>query len=269
MRQVDLPQQAPATGSGPGRAGRTARRRRCPRGSLCGQQRGARQRHSSTCGALSCVCSLAPGAAHSFGQTTTHLPSCTCLIAHQVVAVVAGPSKRSLPWMVSTWLVLQPGRRSPCRPGSWCAITPASRICQAVYEAAACASTDGVGQAGLGGALADRVLTNSAAHRVVGERRMLLEDRHRQRVLRLGQRHQRAGRRVHVEVLRRRVVDLLHRVEQQVAVEADRADPDEVGLGVLHAVGDRAEVAVAEVPFEEQHFRAGRASSAPRARRAT
>ena len=52
-------------------------------------------------------------------------------------------------------------------------------------------------------------------------------------------------------MLDRRVVDLLHRVEQQVALEADRADEDEVGFRVLDAVGDGAVVAVAEFPFEE------------------
>ena len=53
---------------------------------------------------------------------------------------------------------------------------------------------------------------------------------------------------------RRPVVDLLHRVEKQHAVEAERAGEDEVGVGVLDAARDRAEVAVAELPLEEQHL---------------
>ncbi len=155
--------------------------------------------------------------------------------------------------MVSTRLALS---QAPILASSrlLVATTPASRICHAVHEAAACVSTEVSARP----ALVARLLVEPGelgAARVGKERLLVFEDRHRERVLRLGQRHQRARRGVHVEVLRRLVVDLLHRVEQEVAVEADRADPDEVGLGVLHPVGDRAEVAVAEVPFEEQHLR--------------
>jgi len=87
--------------------------------------------------------------------------------------------------------------------------------------------------------------------RIVEERLVLLEDRRRERALRFGGLDHRPGRRIHVEVQRRRIVDLLHCVEQLVALEPDRADPDEIGLRVLDPRGDRAEVAIAEFPFEK------------------
>ena len=87
--------------------------------------------------------------------------------------------------------------------------------------------------------------------RIVGERRMLLEDRRRQRILGLRCLHHRTRRRIHVEVIRWRVVDLLRGIEQLVAFEPDCADPNEVRLGILQARCDRPEITVAEFPLEK------------------
>ena len=53
---------------------------------------------------------------------------------------------------------------------------------------------------------------------------------------------------------RRHVVDLAHRVDQQIALEAEAADPHEIGFRVFQPCRDGAEIAVAEVPFEKSDF---------------
>jgi hypothetical protein len=83
---------------------------------------------------------------------------------------------------------------------------------------------------------------------------MVLEDGGGQRAVGLGRLEHRSGRGHVIEVVQRRVVDLLHRIEQLVAFEADGAVPDEVGVGLFDAAGNGAEVAVAEVPLQEQHL---------------
>src|SRR5258708_20118226 len=57
-----------------------------------------------------------------------------------------------------------------------------------------------------------------------------------------------------MEMQRRHVVDLAHSVDQEIALEAEAADPDEIRFRVFQARGDRSEVAVAEVPFEKRDF---------------
>ena len=177
-------QQAPATGSGPGPSSPYSAPTKMPDRMDCASSVALGQRHRSQAPR---VCSLAPGAATFLRPHHDPLAVLHLLDAHQVVAVVAGAVEAQLALDGVDPVRLEPGRRSPCRRGSWSPTTPASRICQAVYDAAACVSTDGVGQAGLGRALVVE-LDELGGARVVGERRLLLEDRHRQRVLRLGRR---------------------------------------------------------------------------------
>ncbi len=71
------------------------------------------------------------------------------LDAHQVVAVVDGAveAQRSLDGVDT--VLLQPGRPSALSSRLLVAVTAASRICQAVNEAAACTSTEGRGSLAL------------------------------------------------------------------------------------------------------------------------
>src|SRR5262245_31881740 len=58
-----------------------------------------------------------------------------------------------------------------------------------------------------------------------------------------------------MEVTRGRVVELLHRLQNLVAVEPEGAHPQEVGLRILDPRRDRAEVARAELVLEvERNF---------------
>ena len=110
----------------------------------------------------------------------------------------------------------------------------------------------GVGQPRLGRPLV--IELHELGHdRVVGERRMLLEDGHGHRVLRVRRLRHRRRRREEHELALGRVVELLERLGQQDQVHPDAADPQEVGIGLLHPSGDCAEVAVAELVLEIEH----------------
>ena len=132
------------------------------------------------------------------------------------------------------------------------AVTAASSTCQAANEPAACVSTYGYGTLALV-ARSRKSGTSFAAPGLFmngGCSSKTVED---SASLPSGATRQRARRREEVEVARRRVVELLHRLQQLVAVEPERADPEEVGLGVLHARGQRAPVARAELVLEVEH----------------
>src|SRR5262245_24690446 len=84
---------------------------------------------------------------------------------------------------------------------------------------------------------------------------MGLERAEGERVRRARRREQRPRRWEQVVLATRPVADRLERVEQQVAVETDGADPEKVGVRFLDARGDRREVPVAELVLEiEQHL---------------
>ena len=53
-----------------------------------------------------------------------------------------------------------------------------------------------------------------------------------------------------MEMVLGRVVELAQRLEQQVALEAERADPQQFRIGFLHARRDRAEIAIAGFIFQ-------------------
>ena len=79
---------------------------------------------------------------------------------------------------------------------------------------------------------------------------MLLEERIGERQLRLRGRGHGPGRREEMIVAPRRVIEPLELLEDQVAVESERADPEEIRIGVLDARGDRSEIARAELVLE-------------------
>ncbi len=83
MREVDDVQQPPAQAEAePEQAVQAAdedagQERTAPAASALGSVKRADMRRSAT--QRHCTCSVAPGAAYSFGQTVTQWPFCTCL----------------------------------------------------------------------------------------------------------------------------------------------------------------------------------------------
>ncbi len=69
-----------------------------------------------------------------------------------------------------------------------------------------------------------------------------------------GDKRERPGRGIEVEAGLGRVVELAQRLEQLVALKTKRAHPQEVGIGLLHARGDGAEVAVARFVLEIERY---------------
>ncbi len=82
---------------------------------------------------------------------------------------------------------------------------------------------------------------------------MLLEERVRERELGFRSHRHRARGREQVIVAARRVVETLQLFQDEVPIEAERADPQEVRIGVLDAGGDGAEIARAEFVLEIEH----------------
>ena len=91
-------------------------------------------------------------------------------------------------------------------------------------------------------------------HRIAGEWRVLLKNREGEHTLAVGRLGHGAGRRKCDESLRRHVIYFLHRVEQQVSLQAHPAYPHEVRFGFLDTCGDGAKVTVAEIPIEINRF---------------
>ena len=84
---------------------------------------------------------------------------------------------------------------------------------------------------------------------------MLLEERAGEGELGLRRQRHGARRGEEVEVPPGRIIEPLELFQDQVAVEAERAHPEQVRIGVLDARGDRTEVTRSELVLQvEQHF---------------
>ena len=127
------------------------------------------------------VISVAPGAATLFGQTVTQRPFCTCFTRHQVVAVVARPVEAQLALDRVDLVLAQP-------VGEHLVVEALGRGDRGIehlprgIRRRGLRFDAGVGEPGLRRALVEELHELGRA-RIVEVRRMLLEDRRRERIL--------------------------------------------------------------------------------------